>query len=214
MSAEPRTRLRLYSSLLACVPPISSNCSQALLRLSPCTLSVALGQASTHRRHSNMGPVSGPINNVRIYSLINAHTCRSLSASSTFFRYKTSYLLQFTLLTTLELDFAGDGLATQNTRATLLFKNIAAELTRMKLTHLPRIDTALLSLIASRFASLNVLELSCTERLDEQCCWLCFEESSTCTSHSPIPDLFVDVEHLAVRPTDILLLNTRRLIQC
>ncbi|KAL1940773.1 hypothetical protein VTO73DRAFT_7814 [Trametes versicolor] len=144
-----------------------------------------------------MGPVSGPINNVRIYALIYAHTCRSLSASSTFFRYKTSCLLQFTLLTTLELDFAGDGLATQNNRATLFFKNIAADLTRMKLTHLPRIDTALLSLIASRFASLKVLELSCTERLDEQCCWLCFEESSTCTTHSPIPDLFVDVEHLA-----------------
>ncbi|OJT11204.1 hypothetical protein TRAPUB_12248 [Trametes pubescens] len=82
----------------------------------------------------------------------------------------------------------------------------------MKLTHLPRIDTALLSLIASRFVSLEILELSCTERLDEQCCWLCFEESSTCTIHSPIPDLFVTEEHLTVcRPIAILPSSPRRL---
>ncbi|KAJ8453620.1 hypothetical protein ONZ51_g13497 [Trametes cubensis] len=78
----------------------------------------------------------------------------------------------------------------------LLFKNMTAALTQMKLTHLPRIDSSLLSLAASRFPTLVTLELSCVERLDEHCCWLCFEESSTCCAHSPIPGVYATVDSL------------------
>ncbi|KAH9893519.1 hypothetical protein C8Q73DRAFT_536642 [Cubamyces lactineus] len=119
---------------------------------------------------------------------------RSLSASTTAFRYKMDGLALFTSLRALEMDFSGDGLSTQASRATLLFKNMTAGLTRMKLTHLPRIDSALLSLVASRFPTLITLELSCVERLDEHCCWLCFEESSTCCAHSPIPGEYATVD--------------------
>ncbi|KAI0642113.1 hypothetical protein C8Q79DRAFT_1003489 [Trametes meyenii] len=122
---------------------------------------------------------------------------RSLKGSTTFFRYKMDGLSQFMALGTLELDFSGDGLSTQGNRVTLLFKNMTADLTWMKLTNLPRIDCALLILVASRFPTLRTLELSCTERLDERCCWLCFEESSTCCVHSPIPDTYPTAESLA-----------------
>ncbi|KAI0766686.1 hypothetical protein BD413DRAFT_480757, partial [Trametes elegans] len=123
----------------------------------------------------------------------------SLEASTTCFQYKMDGLSRFTSLRALELDFSGDGLSTQGSRAALLFKNMIANLAQLKLTHLPRIDPGLLSLIASRFSSLSALELSCTERLDDQCCWLCLEESTTCTIHSPIPDAFPTVEALATR---------------
>lgn len=69
----------------------------------------------------------------------------------------------------------------------------------LKLTFLPRVDTTLLSLVAAHFPSLTTLDLSSVERLDEQCCWLCFQESSSCIVHSPIPDMFPSVDHLAVR---------------
>ena len=68
----------------------------------------------------------------------------------------------------------------------------------LKLTFLPRIDTALLSLVALQFPSLMTLGLSSVERLDEQCCWLCLQESSSCIVHSPIPDMFPSADHLAV----------------
>ncbi|KAI0331631.1 hypothetical protein GY45DRAFT_1300567 [Cubamyces sp. BRFM 1775] len=121
---------------------------------------------------------------------------RTLSASTTVFRYKMDGLSLFTSLRVLELDFSGDGLSTQSSRATLLFKDMTAGLVQIKLTHLPRIDSALLSLIASRFPSLATLELSCVERLDEHCCWLCFEESSTCCLHSPIPGVYATIDTL------------------
>ncbi|EJF64087.1 hypothetical protein DICSQDRAFT_144783 [Dichomitus squalens LYAD-421 SS1] len=106
-------------------------------------------------------------------------------------------LSSFGSLRSLEIDFSSDGLSTQKTRCSLLFKSLTADLTVLKLTSLPRIDTALLSLVASRFPSLTTLELSSTERLDKECCWLCFEESSSCTIHSPVPDVFPSIEVLA-----------------
>lgn len=108
-------------------------------------------------------------------------------------------LARFTSLQSLELDFTTDGLATQKSRCSLLFKNVIADLTTLKLTYLPRIDTALLTFLAARFPSLMILGLSCTERLDEECCWLCFEESSSCTMHSPIPEQFSSIQKLTVR---------------
>ncbi|KAI0794092.1 hypothetical protein C8Q74DRAFT_556500 [Fomes fomentarius] len=121
---------------------------------------------------------------------------RALHCSTSFFQYRMDALARFTSLQSLELDFTTDGLATQKSRCSLLFKNVTADLTTLKLTYLPRIDTALLTLLAARFPSLVILELSCTERLDEECCWLCFEESSSCTIHSPIPEHFSSIQKL------------------
>ncbi|KAI0741627.1 hypothetical protein C8Q80DRAFT_1260211 [Daedaleopsis nitida] len=122
---------------------------------------------------------------------------RDLRASSPFFQYKLDSLSRLTSLRSLTLDFSADGLSTQRSRCSLLFKNMTADLTTMKLTHLPRIDSALLTVIVARFPSLERLELSCTERLDERCCWLCLEESSSCTVHSPIPDVFCSAQQVA-----------------
>ncbi|KAI9064791.1 hypothetical protein FKP32DRAFT_1611026 [Trametes sanguinea] len=135
---------------------------------------------------------------------------RSLAASTTVFRHKLDALAQFTSLRSLELDFSADGLSTQTSRATLLFRNMSAQLTWLKLTHLPRIDLGLLSLVATRFPNLVTLELSCTERLDEHCCWHCLEESSTSCMHSPIPETFASADILitkmckALRPLEKL----------
>lgn len=118
-----------------------------------------------------------------------------------------SALASFVSLRSLEMDFSSDGLSTQMTRCSLIFNQLTAGLTVLKLTYLPRIDTALLAQVASRFPSLATLELSSAERLDEECCWLCFQESSSCILHSPIPDFFPSVEALAVRmrPLSIVL---------
>ncbi|OSD04842.1 hypothetical protein PYCCODRAFT_1450858 [Trametes coccinea BRFM310] len=124
---------------------------------------------------------------------------RSLGASTTVFRHKVDFLAHFTSLKTLELDFSDDGLSTQTSRATLLFRNMTAQLKTLKLTHLPCIDLALLSLISTRFPTLVTLELSCTERLDERCCWHCLEESSTCCVHSPIPEAYATTDILIVK---------------
>jgi hypothetical protein len=41
--------------------------------------------------------------------------------------------------------------------------------------------------------------LSCTDRLDMDCCWGCLQESASCAiGISPIPDMFPSVDHLAV----------------
>ncbi|RPD64189.1 hypothetical protein L227DRAFT_495694, partial [Lentinus tigrinus ALCF2SS1-6] len=122
---------------------------------------------------------------------------RSLDSSTPFFQYKMDALSRFSSLQNLTLDFSADGLATQRSRCALVFKHVTADLSSLKLICLPRIDVSLLSLLAGRFPSLSKLELSCTDRLDEGCCWLCYEESSSCITHSPIPDHFPSTERLA-----------------
>jgi hypothetical protein len=72
-------------------------------------------------------------------------------------------------------------------------------LTSLILTALSFIDKVLLTMIAKNFPNLTYLHLSCTDRLDMSCCWDCFHESASCAvGISPIPDLFADVNHLAV----------------
>ena len=129
---------------------------------------------------------------------ICAHICSALRSSTSFFRFKMDGLAQYTLLRSLELDFAEDGLSTQRSRCLLLFKNMTADLTILAMTSLPRIDVPLLSMLSTRFPSLKTLTLSSTERLDKECCWLCYEESSGCTIHSPIPEVYPSVHALAV----------------
>ena len=68
----------------------------------------------------------------------------------------------------------------------LVFPQLPTTLVSLKLTALPYITPMLLRQISSRCANLKELELSVVERLGIDCCWACFEESSTCVKHSPI----------------------------
>ncbi|KAI9440769.1 hypothetical protein H4582DRAFT_1812137, partial [Lactarius indigo] len=68
----------------------------------------------------------------------------------------------------------------------LVFPQLPTTLVSLKLTSLPHVTSMLLKGISRRCASLKELELSVVERLGIDCCWACFEESSTCIKHSPI----------------------------
>ncbi|KAH8991671.1 hypothetical protein EDB92DRAFT_644060 [Lactarius akahatsu] len=68
----------------------------------------------------------------------------------------------------------------------LVFPLLPTTLVSLKLTSLPHITSMLLKEIARRCTSLKELELSVVEQLGIDCCWACFEESSTCVKHSPI----------------------------
>lgn len=91
-----------------------------------------------------------------------------------------------------------EGLSTQKTFIKYLFKNLPSALLHFKLSFLPRIDTTLLTSIAAKLSDLRTLELTCTERLIDDCCWDCLEEVSTCTIHSPLPDIYCNAEDLSV----------------
>ena len=114
----------------------------------------------------------------------------------------------FVNLRSLSVDFSFDGLASQQACAKYIFASNAAEfpfrLETLTLTSLCRIDLPLLKIIATRFPRLIDLSLSCTERLDLDCCWGCFEESASNIVHSPIPDMFATSEDLAVSELAIL----------
>lgn len=101
-------------------------------------------------------------------------------------------------LGTLELDFSGDGLATLSQRAELFIKFLPPSLTVFRLVCLPRIDTHILGLIAARCPALETLDMTVLDRLEKSCCWSCLDESSTCAVHSPIPDMYSNVQELSV----------------
>ncbi|EPT00978.1 hypothetical protein FOMPIDRAFT_1080404, partial [Fomitopsis schrenkii] len=123
---------------------------------------------------------------------------RTLESRTTVLSSKPVHLANLTNLGTLELDFSGDGLATQSQRAELLIKVLPPTLTVFRLVCLPRIDTHILSLIAARCPALETLDMTVVDRLDKSCCWYCLEESSTCTVHSPIPDIYPNVNELSI----------------
>ncbi|KAF9820858.1 hypothetical protein IEO21_01085 [Rhodonia placenta] len=129
---------------------------------------------------------------------------RNLECSTKTLSTKPDLLAKFDRLQVVEIDFFPDGLATQTDRTKLLFVHLPATITELRLTFLPRIDTQLLCVIASRFPALEMLDLTCTDRLDEECCWLCYEESSSCAVHSPVPDIYLTVENLAAAFGDAL----------
>ncbi|TCD71781.1 hypothetical protein EIP91_003124 [Steccherinum ochraceum] len=93
---------------------------------------------------------------------------------------------------------SSEGLSTQRTFVKYLVKNLPSRLLHLKLSYLPRIDSVLLSTISAKLCKLKTLELNCTERLVDDCCWDCCEDASTCTIHSPIPDVYADVEDLSL----------------
>ena len=127
-----------------------------------------------------------------------AHIYSVLEGFTTILGSGAPFLAHFTNLQTLELDFSDDGLATQSQRAELFAQFLPATLTVVRLVCLPRIDAHILGLIASCCPALETLDITTLERLDLSCCWTCLEESSTCMVHSPIPDMYRDVEELSV----------------
>ncbi|RDB15745.1 hypothetical protein Hypma_003631 [Hypsizygus marmoreus] len=125
---------------------------------------------------------------------------RAFCASSDIISHKPIRLSSFTNLHRLSIDLAKEGLSTQHPCLRALFSYFDANhliLTSLTLSHLPRIDPLLLRLIAETFPRLSDLYLSCTERVRTDCCWSCFEDSFTCTIHSPIPDDYTDVRDMA-----------------
>ena len=126
---------------------------------------------------------------------------RSICASSRDL-YAPGKLGRFIRLETLSLDFYHEGLSTQQTRILQLCRNLSPAaflyLTSLTVTHLPRIDTTTLRLIANAFPELLDLHMSCAERLEYSCCWYCFEDSLEGTIHSPIPEMFSSATSLAV----------------
>ncbi|KAL4246252.1 hypothetical protein ABKN59_009222 [Abortiporus biennis] len=136
---------------------------------------------------------------------------RELSSLSTSLSSAPGNLLSFQDIRTIELDFSNEGLNTQHNRATQIFLgrpsscstlgqqiSTRISLTTLRLSYLPRIDTALLALISGNFPALKILALTCSERLLDDCCWDCYEEASSCTTHSPIPDMYCNAEDLSV----------------
>ena len=93
---------------------------------------------------------------------------------------------------------SSEGLSTQRSFIKYFFKQLPPHLIHLELSFLPRIDVNLLSCIATKFSDLKSLELTSTERLIDDCCWDCYEDASTCTVHSPIPDVYCDAEDLSV----------------
>ncbi|KAI0281098.1 hypothetical protein BGY98DRAFT_1095046 [Russula aff. rugulosa BPL654] len=68
----------------------------------------------------------------------------------------------------------------------LVFPHLPERLVSLRLTSLSSITQLLLKEIAGRCVNLRELELSVVQRLSTDCCWLCFEESSSSNEHSPV----------------------------
>ncbi|KAL5513217.1 hypothetical protein ACEPAH_3615 [Sanghuangporus vaninii] len=107
-------------------------------------------------------------------------------------------LLSFRLLRTVHITFKTETLANIHRIVTPLLENLPAEITELNLTDLPDVNMKMLHEIAQRFRALRSLEVNCAERLDSTCCWDCFEESSSCIWHSPIPELYANPEEFTI----------------
>lgn len=138
--------------------------------------------------------------------LTHISSLRTLTLPSTCIAPSNAHALSsLTRLHQLTVDFTDEGLSTQHTRLKLIASNVACrsfaathdQLTALTLTSMPRIDTSMLHLISRCFPLLVDLYISCTERLEDA--WWCFEDSVGCTIHSPIPYVYADETHLAVR---------------
>ncbi|KAI0705239.1 hypothetical protein BC835DRAFT_1261298 [Cytidiella melzeri] len=123
-------------------------------------------------------------------------------------------LLHFSRLTSLRVDFVTEGLHTHEgyaklilsnlpinahralTPATKAKKSIVQHLTSLEFAFLPSITPHILSLLSVYCPKLQSLVLRCTDRLLIDCCWTCYAEASSCTVHSPLPDVICDVGDL------------------
>ena len=124
--------------------------------------------------------------------------CRSFSATSQSFQGSFANLKSFRLLRVVNITFFGQTISTQSRAVLDLFFSLPSSITELTLNDLADIDICILRLIAHNFPDLVHLELTCSERLDDSCCWSCFEESSSCVWHSPIPDRYLSVESFVV----------------
>ncbi|TDL24099.1 hypothetical protein BD410DRAFT_720272 [Rickenella mellea] len=115
---------------------------------------------------------------------------RVLEASAEALLCSLHTLREFRSLQIVHLSFFGQSIVSQHKCANLLISNLPSTLYKLSLTDVADINILMLSCIGSNFPLLTSLEISCTERLDESCCWSCFEESASCFWHSPIPDMF------------------------
>ncbi|KAJ7091348.1 hypothetical protein B0H15DRAFT_977221, partial [Mycena belliarum] len=135
---------------------------------------------------------------------------RTLRASSKTLTFHSAQLSALNYLQELSVDLSTEGLRSQlpilkriclallSCCSSVDNINASHTLTILTLTSLPRIDIPLLRLIAESFPRLVDLHLSCTERLDLHCCWLCYEESLGVTVHSPVPEMFSHSRDMAV----------------
>lgn len=124
---------------------------------------------------------------------------RNIRIKSTILASPFECLDSFVNLRSLSIDFSPDGLATQHACAKRILDRLFPFcLESLTLTSLSRIDVPLLKIIATRFPHLYTLSLSCTERLDLDCCWGCLADSASSIVHSPIPDMFATSNDLAV----------------
>jgi hypothetical protein len=99
----------------------------------------------------------------------------------------------------------------------LVFPHLPKSLVSLKITSLPYITRPLLREIARRCTNLKELELSVVERLSTECCWGCFDELSTCVTHSPVgfePPACNTAGNLAVGEVLTLSHETRSLLHC
>lgn len=146
-----------------------------------------------------MGPVTlliVPASRCGAYNLL----CSVLCSSSQAVAAAHPPLKSFRALRTVHITFIGQTLATQY-RAIQVLNDLPSELTDLHLSDLADINIYTLSIIASNLHRLTSLILTCSERLDDSCCWSCFEESASCTWHSLIPERFCDVAELTVSGT-------------
>ncbi|KAF8998496.1 hypothetical protein BDQ17DRAFT_804331 [Cyathus striatus] len=107
---------------------------------------------------------------------------RSIASTSTVLSHHSWRLSFFSNLQTLCINLSPEGLATQHSRMKHIFSgmediSLSNTLTSLHMSFVPRIDMPLLSLISDRFSALTNLHITCTERLNMACCWICFEDS-------------------------------------
>ena len=144
-----------------------------------------------------------PLHQFNAYVIKNGAYTRSLYASSDVLLPEAR--LAFTSLVFLKdlwIDFRREGLMTQRPVLNSLLDSISngfLNLTSLTMTAVPRLDTHLLKIVAQTFPSLIDLHLSTVESLSIECCPSCFQDSLTRSTHSPVPDIYPNVEILAVR---------------
>ncbi|KAL0955145.1 hypothetical protein HGRIS_004059 [Hohenbuehelia grisea] len=129
---------------------------------------------------------------------------RTLRTNARTLSFNFRLLSSFIRLQALSIDMGSEGFLTQNCVLKAFCKSLPvpsvgiSQLTTLKLTFLPRIDTALLRLLAQYAPTLVDLHLGCSERIFYDCCWSCCIDTSDCTIHSPIPDMYTNADDLAV----------------
>lgn len=139
----------------------------------------------------------------KAYITKNGVYTRSLYASSDVLLSEARLAFtSFRLLKDLWIDFRREGLMTQRPVLNSLLVSItdgSLNLTSLTMTAVPRLDIHLLKIVAKTFPSLTNLHLSTVEGLIIECCPNCFQDSLTRSTHSPVPDIYPNVEMLAVR---------------